>query len=64
MAIILERGNLNVTLILSQLSDVERVRGYYYRLTESAPTAKKRHKEAEAKLREIADASKDIPSLL
>ena len=59
-----ERGNLNVTLILSQLSDVERVRGYYYRLTESAPTAKKRHKEAEAKLREIADASKDIPSLL
>jgi len=59
-----ERGNLNVTLILSQLSDVERVRGYYYRLTDSAPTAKKRHKEAEAKLREIADASKDIPSLL
>jgi len=59
-----ERGNLNVTLILSQLSDVERVRGYYYRLTESAPTAKKRHKEADAKLREIADASKDIPSLL
>ena len=59
-----ERGVLDVTLILSQLSDVERVRGYYYRLTESAPTAKKRRKEAEVKLKEIEDAGKDIPSLL
>jgi cell division GTPase FtsZ len=59
-----ERGNINVTLILSRLSDVERVREHYYRLTESAPTAKKRQKEAEAKLKEIADASKDVPSLV
>ncbi|MBE9501721.1 MAG: cell division protein FtsZ [Dehalococcoidia bacterium] len=59
-----ERAALDVTLILSHLSDIEKVRGYYYRLTESAPTTKKRQKEAELKLKEIADASKDIPSLL
>jgi cell division GTPase FtsZ len=59
-----ERSELNVTLILSQLSDVEKVRDYYYRLTESAPTIKERQREAEAKLKEISEASKDIPSLL
>ncbi|MBA7596931.1 Tubulin-like protein CetZ [subsurface metagenome] len=59
-----ERGALDVTVILSQLSDLERVRAFYYRLTESAPTTKKKQKEAEMKLKEIEDASKDIPSLL
>ena len=59
-----ERGEVNITLILSQLSDMERVRDFYYRVTESVPAMKKRHEEAEAKLKEIADASKDIPSLL
>jgi hypothetical protein len=39
---------------------VERVRGFYNPLTESVPTMKKRHREAEAKLKEIASASKDI----
>ena len=59
-----ERSALNVTLILSQLSDVEKVRHYYHRLMESAPTIKKRHREAETKLKEISEAGKDIPSLL
>ena len=59
-----ERSALNVTLILSKLSDMEKVRHYYYRLTESAPTMKKRHRDAEIKLKEISEAAKDIPSLL
>lgn len=59
-----ERGEVNITLLLSQLSDMERVRDFYYRVTESVPAMKKRHEEAEAKLKEIAEASKDIPSLL
>ena len=59
-----ERAEVNITLLLSQLSDVERVRDFYYRVTESIPTMKKKHEEAEAKLRELEEASKDIPSLL
>ena len=35
------RGILEVAIILSQLSDVERVRGYYYRFGALASTAKK-----------------------
>ena len=59
-----ERSALNVTLILSKLSDVEKVRHYYYALTESAPAINKRQREAEMKLKVIEDAAKDVPSLL
>ncbi len=59
-----EKGGVSVTLVLSQLSDVERVRGFYYKLKDSIPMIRQREKEAEQKLKEIADASKDIPSLL
>lgn len=59
-----ERGEVNLTLILSQLSDVERVREYYYKVTDFVPVIKRRHEEAEAKLKAIAEAAKDIPSLL
>jgi len=59
-----ERSALNVTLILSKLSDVEKVRHYYHALTESAPAINERRREAEVKLKVIDDAGKDIPSLL
>lgn len=59
-----ERGMVDVTILLSELSDVAKVRDYYSRSTDLIPEFKKRQEETEAKLREIDDASKDIPSLL
>ncbi|MBA7471742.1 Tubulin-like protein CetZ [subsurface metagenome] len=59
-----ERSILDVTVILSELSDVEKVRNYY---TESAgfiPEVKKRQRRMESKLSKIDEAAKDIPSLL
>ena len=59
-----ERGMLDVTVILSELSDVEKVRSYYSRSTSLIPEFKKRQEETEIKLRAIEDSSKEIPSLL
>ena len=59
-----DRGYLDVTVIMSELSDVEKIREYYTRSTDLIPEFAKRAKETESKLREIQDASKDIPSLL
>ncbi|GAH29660.1 unnamed protein product, partial [marine sediment metagenome] len=59
-----ERSILDVTVILSELSDVEKIRNYY---TESAgfiPEVKKRQRRMESKLSKIDEAAKDIPSLL
>ena len=57
-----ERGLLDVTVVLSELSDVEKVREYYATSTNLIP--EKRQEETEVKLKAIEDASKDIPSLL
>ena len=59
-----ERGVLDVTVILSELSDVEKVRDYYAKSTELIPEFKKRQEDTEVKLKVIEDAAKDIPSLL
>ncbi len=59
-----ERGLLDVTVILSELSDVEKVRSYYSKSTDLIPELKKRQEETEIKLKAIEDAAKDIPSLL
>ena len=59
-----ERGFLDVTVILSELSDVEKIRDYYLKSTDLIPEFAKRQKETEVKLRAIEDTSKDIPSLL
>ena len=59
-----ERGLLDVTVILSELSDVEKIRDYYIKSTDLIPEFAKRQKETEVKLRAIEDTSKDIPSLL
>lgn len=56
-----ERGEVNITLILSQLSDVDRVKEYYYKLTDSIPVAKKREEEVEAKLRVLEEAWAGVP---
>ena len=59
-----EKGQLDVTVILSELSDAEKVRNYYTKSTGLIPEFAKRQKETGVKLKELEDASKDIPSLL
>ena len=59
-----DRGSLDVSVILSELSDVQKIRGYYTRSTSLIPEIKKRREETEVKLKAIEDTSKDIPSLL
>ncbi len=59
-----ERGVVDVTILLSELSDVEKVRDYYLKSTDLIPEFKKRQEETEDKLRALEDVSKDIPSLL
>jgi len=58
-----ERGQLDVTVILSELSDVEKVRNIYSRSTSLMKVLQKRQDEAEAKLKELIDASDTLPSL-
>ena len=59
-----ERGCLDITLVLSELSDVAKVRAYYNESTKLIPVIKRRQKEVEVKLQGIEEAAKDIPSLL
>jgi len=59
-----ERGILEVTVILSGLSDVEKVREYYSHSVSLMPEVKKRQEEIITKLKAIDDTGKDIPSLL
>ncbi len=59
-----ESNATNVTLILSELSDVEKVRNYYNKSTNLVPVIKQRQKDVEGKLKSIDDAGKDIPTLL
>jgi len=59
-----QRGILDVTVILSELSDVEKVRNYYTESASFIPEVKKRQRRVENKLSKIDEAAKDIPSLL
>ncbi|MFC1846585.1 tubulin/FtsZ family protein [Chloroflexota bacterium] len=59
-----ESNSMNVTLILSEMSDVEKVRNYYNKSTNLVPIIKQRQKDVECKLSNIDDAGKDIPTLL
>src|SRR4030042_1563925 len=54
-----ERGVVDVTVLLSELSDVEKVRDYYIRSTDLIPEFKKRQEETEAKLKALEDVSND-----
>jgi cell division GTPase FtsZ len=59
-----ERGALDVTVVLSELSDVEKIRAYYSKAATFIHDIKQKQREAEGKLRGIEDASKNIPTLL
>jgi len=58
-------GNtLTITLILSQLNSLEKVKQYYNRTPDLIQEEDRRQVEGEAKLDELADASMRVPSLL
>ena len=59
-----ERGMLDVTVILSELSDVEKVRYYFTGTISLIATLKKRQEGIDSKYRGIEVTLKDIPSLL
>ena len=59
-----EKGLLDVTIILSELSDVEKIRNYFTKTISLISTLKKRHAGAESKYKGIEITLKDIPSLL
>jgi len=57
-------STLKITVILSQLKNVEKVRGYYDKMPEVIREKERRQEEMEAKLKELIDASTAVPSLL
>ncbi|MFC1953507.1 cell division protein FtsZ [Chloroflexota bacterium] len=59
-----QRGLLEVSVILSELSDVEKVREYYNQSTILIPKMKRRQEKTENSLEKLVDASKSVPSLL
>ncbi|MDD4923380.1 MAG: hypothetical protein PHF74_00910 [Dehalococcoidales bacterium] len=59
-----EKGLLDVTVILSELSDVAKVRNYYVKASELARFVKQRQGEREVKANLVHDAGKDVPTLL
>jgi len=59
-----EKGVLDVTVILSELKDVAKVRKYYGDSTDLIGDLKRRQQDTENRLKGIEDAAKDIPSLL
>jgi len=59
-----QRGELDVTIILSELDSVDKVKNYYCKSTEVIEVIKKKQAELTGKLKDIDEAAKDIPSLL
>ncbi len=59
-----ERGVIDVTVVLSELSDVEKVRKYYSESINFIREAGRKQEEVEKKLTGIDDAGKDVPTLL
>jgi len=59
-----EKSLIDVTLVLSELGSVDKIKGYYETATQFIHASKGREKDAESKIREIEEVAKDIPSLL
>ncbi len=59
-----DNGVLDVTILFSELSNVEKVKNYYLRSSNLIPEFKRRAEETESRLKDLDDISKDIPSLL
>lgn len=58
------KGIIGITLLLSELNDVRKVREYYTAATGLTPVVQQREKEAQSRLQQIEDMGKDVPSLL
>ena len=58
------KGSVEITLILSKLSNAEKIREYYDRALSLIPTFKKRDEELESRLRTLEELGRDLPSLL
>jgi len=56
-------SNLKITVILSQLSSVEKVKGYYIRMPDLMAEQQKKEEASEAKLKALVTASASVPSL-
>ena len=59
-----ERGALDVTVVLSELSDVDKIKAYYNKAVTFIQDIKQRQRETQSKLTGIDDASKNVPTLL
>ncbi|MBA7691567.1 Tubulin-like protein CetZ [subsurface metagenome] len=59
-----EKGELSLTIVLSRICNVDRVKGYYPRLKESNHILERMQKEAAAKIRVQEMAWSDVPVLL
>jgi len=59
-----DSGALDVTILFSELSNIEKVKSYYTRSSSLIPEFKRRQEETESRLKDLDDISKDIPSLL
>ena len=57
-------GSMDITVVLSELSAVEKIKGYYNRATTFIEDVKTRQSDVDDKLKDIESASKDLPSLL
>jgi cell division GTPase FtsZ len=57
-------ATVDVTVILSQLAFVQKVRDYYDRATAFAQTQKERIKETTGRLRDMEEAARGLPSLI
>ena len=56
-------GKLKITVILSQLSSVAKVKSYYDRMPDMMAEQQKKDEENEAKLKELVHAAAGVPSL-
>jgi len=59
-----EKSSMNITVILSELSGVSKIVDYFTQTIDLIATIKRRREGIEVEHRDLADAFKDIPSLL
>jgi len=57
-------GHLDVSIILSELKNVEKIKRYYVEASHVVSTMEQRKKKIESKLKEIDEYSESVPSLL
>ena len=57
-------GSIDITVVLSELSSVEKIKTYYNRASNFIEDVKTRQATVEDRLKDIEVASKDLPSLL